>query len=53
MNRLLQASRAYAGDYRRILGGHAITAGQIVRDHAFLAECDGEVLGVRQPDHGR
>lgn len=45
MNRLMQASRAYEGEYRRMLEGYVITAGQIDRDHVILAELDGEVLG--------
>ena len=45
MNRLMQASRAYQGEYRRMLDGYVITADQIVRDHVVLADRDGEVLG--------
>lgn len=45
MNRLMQASRAYEGEYRRILDGYAVTPEQIARDHVVLAECDRQVLG--------
>lgn len=45
MNRLMQASRAYEGEYRRILDGYAVTPEQIARDHVVLAEGDGHVLG--------
>lgn len=44
-NRLMQASRAYEGEYRSILDGYVITADQIARDHVVLAEHDSEVLG--------
>lgn len=45
MNRLMQVSRAYEGEYRRMLDGYVISADQLARDHSFLAECDEEVLG--------
>ncbi len=45
MNRLMHASRAYAGVYRRILDGYALTPEQIARDHVVVADRDGHVLG--------
>jgi len=45
MNHLMQTSRAYKGEWRRILDGYVITADQIARDDVVLAEYDGEVLG--------
>jgi GNAT superfamily N-acetyltransferase len=45
LNRLVQPSRAYEGEYRRILDGYAIPPKQIARDHVVLAERDEEALG--------
>jgi N-acetylglutamate synthase-like GNAT family acetyltransferase len=45
INRLMQASRAYDGEYRRILEGYRIAQDQIDRDHAVVAERDEQILG--------
>lgn len=45
LNRLMQASRAYEGEYQRILDGYAVTPEQVARDHVVLADRNGEVLG--------
>jgi GNAT superfamily N-acetyltransferase len=53
LNRLMQASRAYEGEYRRMLDGYIIAADQIARDHVVLADRDGEVLGFYSLITGR
>lgn len=45
MNRLMQASHAYDGVYRRILDGYSLTPEKIARDHPVLADRHGDVLG--------
>jgi GNAT superfamily N-acetyltransferase len=41
----MQGSRAYAGEYHRILDGYAVGEQHLVRDRVFLAEIGSDVLG--------
>jgi GNAT superfamily N-acetyltransferase len=45
LNSLIQGSSAYSGNYRAILDGYEMTAGQLDRDHVFVAEIAAEVVG--------
>jgi GNAT superfamily N-acetyltransferase len=45
VNALMQASRAYSGQYRSILDGYEITSLQIERDQMFVAVEGARVLG--------
>ena len=42
---MTQSSSAYAGTYRAILDGYAVTPSQIQRDEYHVAECNGDVVG--------
>jgi GNAT superfamily N-acetyltransferase len=55
MKDLMQASRAYQGQYRSILEAYELTPAQIERDHVYIAEEHAKVLGfysliVSSPD---
>ena len=41
----MQASRAYEGEYHRILDGYAVTEEQLLRHRVFVAEADENILG--------
>jgi GNAT superfamily N-acetyltransferase len=41
----MQESRAYDGEYHRILEGYALAEEQLVRDRVFVAEADGDIVG--------
>ena len=45
LNELMQSSRAYDGEYRRMLDGYEIKVDQIERDYFGVVEVDGVVLG--------
>ncbi len=45
LNRLMQASSAYHGEYAPMLQGYAITPEQIARDLFVVAEDSGGILG--------
>ena len=41
----MQGSRAYEGEYHRILDGYALGDEQLAHDRVFVAEADGDILG--------
>ena len=41
----MQASRAYAGEYRRILDGYVIGEEMLAKERVFLAESGSDILG--------
>lgn len=45
LNVLMQSSRAYEGEYRRMLDGYEIKVEQVGRDYFGVAEADGIVFG--------
>lgn len=45
LSAIVQGAEAYRGEYRAMLDGYAIDAGQIVRDEMHLVEESGGVLG--------
>lgn len=45
LNRVMHASSAYGGDYRRILDGYDVTVDQVARDQVWVAESNGDILG--------
>lgn len=45
LTELVRTSPAYAGEYRRIVAGVTVTAEQLARDVAIVAERAGAVLG--------
>jgi GNAT superfamily N-acetyltransferase len=41
----MQASRAYEGEYHRILDGFAVTEEMLARERAFVAEAGNDIVG--------